>query len=67
MKVSLKGEKMMLVPYMKEHVGRYHVGIQDQVITIEPLILDQEYEMQLSWVHDPLILFCKAGFIVLDK
>ncbi|KAL8535579.1 hypothetical protein ACS0TY_011275 [Phlomoides rotata] len=54
MKVSLKGEKMMLVPYMKEQVGRYHVWIQDQIIAIKPLTLDQEYEMQLSWVQDPL-------------
>ncbi|KAL8457341.1 hypothetical protein ACS0TY_035263 [Phlomoides rotata] len=58
MKVSLKGEKMMLVPYMKEHVSRYHVWIQDQIIVIEPLTLDQEYEMQLSWVQDPLALLC---------
>ncbi|KAL8477926.1 hypothetical protein ACS0TY_030001 [Phlomoides rotata] len=67
MKVSLEGEKVLLVPYMKEHVGRYHVWMQDQAIlqatASEPLTLDQEYEMQLSWVQDPL----KQTFIVLDK
>lgn len=58
MKVSLEGEKVILVPYMKEHVPRYHVWMQDpailQATASEPLTLDQEYEMQLSWVQDPL-------------
>lgn len=61
------GEKVILVPYMKEHVPRYHVWMQDpailQATASEPLTLDQEYEMQLSWVQDPL----KQTFIVLDK
>lgn len=61
------GEKVILVPYMKDHVPRYHVWMQDpailQATASEPLTLDQEYEMQLSWVQDPL----KQTFIVLDK
>ncbi|KAG8387219.1 hypothetical protein BUALT_Bualt03G0230500 [Buddleja alternifolia] len=67
MKVSLEGEKVILVPYMKEHVPKYHVWMQDpailQATASEPLTLDQEFEMQLSWVQDPL----KQTFIVLDK
>ncbi|KAK4437520.1 N-acetyltransferase 9-like protein [Sesamum alatum] len=67
MKVSLEGEKVILVPYMKEHVPKYHVWMQDpsilQATASEPLTLDQEYEMQLSWVQDPL----KQTFILLDK
>ncbi|KAL0400431.1 UNVERIFIED_CONTAM: N-acetyltransferase 9-like protein [Sesamum radiatum] len=67
MKVSLEGEKAILVPYMKEHVPKYHVWMQDpsilQATASEPLTLDQEYEMQLSWIQDPL----KQTFIVLDK
>ncbi|CAA0837020.1 Acyl-CoA N-acyltransferases (NAT) superfamily protein [Striga hermonthica] len=65
--MSVEGEKVILVPYMKEHVPKYHAWMQDPVIlqatASEPLTLDQEYEMQLSWVQDPL----KQTFIVLDK
>ncbi|CAK9133344.1 unnamed protein product [Ilex paraguariensis] len=67
MKVSLEGEKVILVPYMKEHVPKYHQWMQDpallQATGSEPLTLEQEYEMQLSWTQDPL----KQTFIVLDK
>ncbi|XP_073024789.1 GCN5-related N-acetyltransferase 9-like isoform X2 [Primulina eburnea] len=67
MKLSLVGERVILVPYMKEHVPRYHAWMQDpgilQATASEPLTLDQEYEMQLSWSQDTL----KHTFIVLDK
>ncbi|XP_021735205.1 N-acetyltransferase 9-like protein [Chenopodium quinoa] len=67
MGVSLEGEKVILVPYMKEHVPNYHQWMQDPYLLFvtgsEPLTLDQEYEMQLSWSQDPL----KRTFIVLDK
>ncbi|KAL6529859.1 hypothetical protein OROGR_015482 [Orobanche gracilis] len=67
MKMSLEGERVVLVPYMKEHVPKYHIWMQDptilQATASELLTLDQEYEMQLSWVQDPL----KQTFIVLDK
>ncbi|XP_021724522.1 N-acetyltransferase 9-like protein isoform X2 [Chenopodium quinoa] len=67
MGVSLEGEKVILVPYMKEHVPNYHQWMQDPHLLFatgsEPLTLDQEYEMQLSWSQDPL----KRTFIVLDK
>ncbi|XP_073286214.1 GCN5-related N-acetyltransferase 9-like [Primulina huaijiensis] len=67
MKLSLVGERVILVPYMKEHVPRYHAWMQDpgilQATASEPLTLDQEYEMQLSWSQDTL----KHTFIVLGK
>ncbi|KAF8414214.1 hypothetical protein HHK36_002214 [Tetracentron sinense] len=67
MRVSLAGEKVILVPYMKEHVPKYHQWMQEpallQATGSEPLTLEQEYEMQLSWTQDPN----KQTFIVLDK
>ncbi|CAI9099304.1 OLC1v1036099C1 [Oldenlandia corymbosa var. corymbosa] len=67
MKASIVGEKVILVPYMKEHVPKYHEWMQNPALleatASEPLTLDQEYEMQVSWTQDPL----KQTFIVLDK
>lgn len=55
--VSLEGEKVLLVPYMEAHVPKYHSWMQDpsllQATGSEPLTLDQEYQMQLSWSRDP--------------
>ncbi|KAL6137018.1 hypothetical protein ACLB2K_062313 [Fragaria x ananassa] len=55
--VSLEGKKVILVPYMKEHVPKYHEWMQDpallQATGSEPLTLDQEYQMQLTWTQDP--------------
>ncbi|KAL7216392.1 hypothetical protein ACSBR1_028355 [Camellia fascicularis] len=67
MRASVEGEKVILVPYMKEHVPRYHQWMQDpallQATGSEPLTLDEEYQMQLSWTQDPH----KQTFIILDK
>ncbi|KAJ4977005.1 hypothetical protein NE237_002111 [Protea cynaroides] len=67
MSVSLEGKKVTLVPYMREHVPKYHEWMQDpallQATGSEPLTLDQEYDMHLSWIHDSN----KHTFIVLDK
>ncbi|KAK7401222.1 hypothetical protein VNO78_12545 [Psophocarpus tetragonolobus] len=65
--VSLEGEKVILVPYMDAHVPKYHQWMKDpsllQATASEPLTLQQEYLMQLSWSQDPH----KETFIVLDK
>ncbi|KAE8720285.1 N-acetyltransferase 9 [Hibiscus syriacus] len=67
MGVSLEGRKVIMVPYMEAHVPKYHMWMQDpallQATGSEPLSLQQEYDMQLSWNQDPL----KKTFIVLDK
>ncbi|ONI18219.1 hypothetical protein PRUPE_3G202800 [Prunus persica] len=66
-RVSLEGGRVILLPYMKEHVPKYHEWMQDpallQATGSEPLTLDQEYQMQLTWTQDPN----KQTFIVLDK
>ncbi|KAK4285104.1 hypothetical protein QN277_001846 [Acacia crassicarpa] len=66
-RVSLEGEKVILVPYMEAHVPKYQQWMQDpsllEATGSEPLTLDQEYQMQISWSQDP----DKETFIVLDK
>ena len=65
--MSLEGKKVILVPYMEAHVPKYHEWMKDpsllQATGSEPLTLQQEYTMQLSWSQDPN----KETFIVLDK
>ncbi|XP_059452797.1 GCN5-related N-acetyltransferase 9 [Corylus avellana] len=65
--VSLEGKKVIMVPYMEAHVPKYHEWMQDPALLeatgSEPLTLDQEFHMQLSWTQDPH----KQTFIVLDK
>ncbi|RZS15533.1 hypothetical protein BHM03_00047386 [Ensete ventricosum] len=55
---SLEGEKVILVPYMREHVPTYHRWMQDPALLAatasEPLTLDQEYQVHGSWTQDPL-------------
>ncbi|KHG25015.1 N-acetyltransferase 9-like protein [Gossypium arboreum] len=72
MGVSLEGQKVIMVPYMEAHVPKYHLWMQDpallQATGSEPLSLQQEYDMQLSWNQDPLTWFStEKTFIVLDK
>ncbi|XP_053393219.1 N-acetyltransferase 9-like protein isoform X2 [Mercenaria mercenaria] len=64
---KITGCKLILVPYEKEHVLRYHEWMKSeelQTLTAsEPLNLEEEYQMQQSWREDDN----KCTFIVLDK
>ncbi|PWN23617.1 hypothetical protein BCV69DRAFT_309497 [Microstroma glucosiphilum] len=61
----LVGERVLLVPYRKEHVEQYNAWMQDpflqEATASEPLTLQEEYEMQASWWADE----DKLTFIVL--
>lgn len=52
----LVGSRVVLVPYRKEHVARYHEWMQDaatrEATASEPLSLEEEYAMQKSWHLD---------------
>lgn len=63
----LVGKKVVLVPYRREHVPRYHEWMKDPVIqeqtASEPLSLEEEYAMQQSWAVDE----DKLTFIILTR
>lgn len=50
------GRHLILVPYRKKYVARYHAWMQDpflqEMTASEPLSLKEEYEMQASWRDD---------------
>lgn len=52
----LQGQRVVLVPYRREHVALYHTWMQDpelqELTASEPLSLQEEYEMQASWRED---------------
>ncbi|XP_001513703.3 N-acetyltransferase 9 [Ornithorhynchus anatinus] len=62
----LQGKRVALVPYTSEHVPRYHKWMESEELqrltASEPLTLEQEYAMQLSWQEDA----DKCTFIILD-
>lgn len=63
----LEGRRVVLVPYEREHVPRYHMWMQSaelqKLTASEPLSLEQEFAMQRSWREDP----DKCTFIVLER
>ena len=67
-RVSLEVKKVMVLPYMEILVPKYHQWMQDpdllQATGSEPLSLQEEYNMQLSWTQDPLsYLFLLLVFV----
>eukprot|EP00882_Tetradesmus_deserticola_P026708 GHRQ01029488.1.p1 GENE.GHRQ01029488.1~~GHRQ01029488.1.p1 ORF type:complete len:203 (+),score=48.91 GHRQ01029488.1:267-875(+) len=64
---TIEGQKVILVPYRREHVARYHEWMQDPALqeatASEPLSLEEEYDMQRKWAEDD----DKCTFILLDK
>lgn len=63
--LSVKGESVVLVPYARKFVERYHIWMTDpylqEATASMPLSLDEEYAMQKSWRNDPK----KCTFIIL--
>ncbi|CAF0935118.1 unnamed protein product [Rotaria sordida] len=63
----LFGRTILLVPYGKHHVKKYHTWMENEEIreltASLPLSIDEEYEMQQTWLNDK----DKCTFIILSK
>ena len=66
-KTRIIGDRVVLVPYKKHHVLKYHdwMALEEiqELTCSEPLSLEEEYQMQLNWVQDN----DKLTFIILRK
>ncbi|KLJ07004.1 hypothetical protein EMPG_17503 [Blastomyces silverae] len=55
-RTAVSSSRVLLVPYCKHHVPRYHEWMKDpeiqQATASEPLALEEEYAMQTSWRTD---------------
>ena len=64
---SIRGSRVELVPYRRDHVAKYHEWMQSvelqELTGSEPLSLEEEFRMQESWRTDQ----DKCTFIVLSK
>jgi RimJ/RimL family protein N-acetyltransferase len=65
--ISIRGNQVVLVPYQRKFVSKYHVWMQDPQLLLmtasEPLTIEEEYAMQRSWKDDA----DKCTFIVLSN
>lgn len=56
-RLSVVGTKICLIPYCRHHVERYHEWMTDprllEATASEPLSLEEEYAMQVSWHENP--------------
>ncbi|EIN03469.1 acyl-CoA N-acyltransferase [Punctularia strigosozonata HHB-11173 SS5] len=66
-RTAIVGESVVLVPYRREHVARYHEWMADpelrELTASEPLTIEEEYEMQRKWQEDE----DKLTFIILAR
>jgi len=64
--IELRGLRIALVPYRRKFVDKYHLWMQDPYIlemtASEPLSLEEEYAMQVSWRDDDK----KCTFIIIS-
>ncbi|KAL1744007.1 GNAT domain-containing protein [Schizophyllum fasciatum] len=64
---ALVGRNVVLVPYERKHVPKYHEWMKDptlqELTASEPLSIDAEYEMQQKWQVDE----DKLTFIILAR
>ncbi|MCJ1377394.1 hypothetical protein MMC17_000489 [Xylographa soralifera] len=55
--IAISTRKILLVPYESHHVSTYHEWMKDAEIqeatASEPLSIEEEHAMQLSWRQDP--------------
>lgn len=65
--VKIIGDRVILVPYKRHHVAKYHEWMMQteiqELTASEPLTIDEEYEMQKKWQQDE----DKLTFIILSK
>lgn len=63
--ISIRGNQVVLVPYQRKFVSKYHKWMQDPQLLLmtasEPLTIEEEYSMQRAWKDDA----DKCTFIVL--
>ena len=63
----IRGERVRLVPYQREHVPRYNSWMQDpellRLTGSEPLSLEEELDNQVSWYEDAT----KVTFIICTR
>ncbi|KAL0895484.1 hypothetical protein ABMA27_011597 [Loxostege sticticalis] len=65
--IKIKGAHVLLIPYEKHHVPKYHQWMKStelqELTASEPLTLEQEFDMQKSWREDE----DKCTFIILHR